>query len=67
MEALAKTSKLPTLFNTYIWFKNGDLVPQTEDYLTSIGIVALAGNREHISLDYQKIRTMESQLVIQKV
>jgi biotin carboxylase len=67
IEALAETSKLPTLFNTYIWFKNGDLVPQTVDYLTSIGIVALAGDREHILIDYKKIRHLESQLVFQEV
>jgi biotin carboxylase len=66
MEALAEISTLPTLFNEYIWFKNGDLVPQTVDLLTSIGIVALAGNREQILLDYEKIRNMESKLVINK-
>lgn len=64
IEAFAEISKLPTLFNEYIWFKNGDLVPQTVDYLTSIGIVALAGDRERILLDYKKIRNMESKLVI---
>ena len=64
VEALAEIYKLPTLLNEYIWFKNGDLVPQTVDYLTSIGIIALAGDREHILLDYEKIRNMESKLVI---
>ena len=64
MEALAEISKLPTFFKQYIWFKNGDTVPQTVDYLTSIGIVALAGDRERILLDYEKIRNMESKLVI---
>jgi biotin carboxylase len=67
VEALAEISKLPTLLNEYIWFKNGDLVPQTVDYLTSIGIVSLAGEREFILLDYEKIRNMESKLVIHKV
>lgn len=66
-EALAEISRLPTLLNEYIWFKNGDLVPQTVDYLTSIGIVALAGDPKHILSDYKKIRRMESQLVIHKV
>lgn len=66
-EAFSEVSKLPTLLNEYIWFKNGDLVPQTVDYLTSIGIVALAGDREHILLDYEKIRSMESKLVIHEV
>lgn len=64
VEALAQTSKLPTLLNEYIWFKNGDLVPQTVDYLTSIGIIGLSGDRELILLDYEKIRNMESKLVI---
>lgn len=66
VESLAEISKLPTLLNEYIWFKNGDLVPQTVDYLTSIGIVGLAGDRELILLDYKKIRNMESKLVIHK-
>ncbi len=65
VEAFAGISKLPTFLNEHIWFKNGDSVPQTVDYLTSIGIVALAGNRELISLDYEKIRNMDSKLVIQ--
>ena len=56
-------STLP-LLNEYVWFKNGDLVPQTVDYLTSIGIIALAGDRESILSDYKKIRNMESKLVI---
>ena len=64
-EALNEISKLPTLLNEYIWYKNGDSVPQTVDYLTSIGIVALSGERESVLLDYEKIRTMESKLVIQ--
>lgn len=64
VEALAEISKLPTLLNEYIWIKNGDLVPETVDYLTSIGIVGLAGDRERIFLDYKKIRNMESKLKI---
>lgn len=64
IEALDEISQLPTLHKQFIWFKNGDSVPQTEDYLTSIGIVALAGERESILADYKKIRFMESRLVI---
>jgi hypothetical protein len=67
VEAIADIAKLPTLLNDYIWFKNGDLVPQTVDYLTSIGIIALAGDLEQILIDYAKIRDMESKLVISKV
>ncbi len=63
-EVFADVSKLPTLFDEYIWFKAGDQVPETVDYLTSIGIVALSGDRESILLDYKKIREMESRLVV---
>lgn len=66
-EAFADVSKLPTFLNENIWFKNGDMVPQTVDYLTAIGIVALAGDRQQAISDYEKIRKMESELVIQKV
>lgn len=63
-EIFADIAKLPTFLSEHIWFKNGDRVPQTVDYLTSIGIVGLAGNRELILLDYEKIRDMESKLII---
>jgi biotin carboxylase len=65
IEVLDGISQLPTLLNKYVWVKNGDHVSQTEDYLTSIGIVGLAGDRERIFSDYKEIRTMESKLVIQ--
>jgi len=64
IEALDGILQLPTLLNKHIWTKNGDHVSQTVDYLTSIGIVALAGDRESIFLDYKKIRHMESKLII---
>ncbi|WP_419420170.1 ATP-grasp domain-containing protein [Legionella sp. D16C41] len=64
VEALTNIPKLLTFLNQHIWFKNGDFVPQTVDYLTSIGIVALAGDRKSIFLDYQKIRHMESKLIV---
>lgn len=63
LEALNHTTDLATMIYKYIWIKNGDLVPQTVDYLTSIGIIALAGDRESIFSDYKKIRAMESKLV----
>lgn len=66
VEALADVVNLPTFLNENIFFKNGDTVPQTVDYLSSIGIVALAGNREQALLDYANIRNMESQLVVQE-
>jgi len=64
VEILDGIAQLPTLLHKYIWIKNGDQVPQTVDYLTSIGIVGLAGERESIFLDYKKIRDWESKLVI---
>jgi len=63
LEVLDDASELPTLLNKYVWIKNGDRVPQTVDYLTSIGIIALAGDREAIFVDYKKIRAMESKLI----
>ncbi len=62
VEVLDGISQLGTLLSKHIWIKNGDRVPQTIDYLTSIGIIGLAGDREAIFLDYKKLRTMESRL-----
>lgn len=64
LEVFDRASQLSTLLYKYIWVKNGDIVPQTMDYLTAIGIIALAGDRPSIFLDYNKIREMESQLII---
>lgn len=64
--ALEKISNLPTLFEQFIWIRDGDHVVQTVDYLTSIGIIGLSGDREAIFADYKKIREMESRLVIRK-
>lgn len=64
VDSLADIPKLPTFLSEHIWFKNGDIVPQTIDYLTSIGIVGLAGERESIFKDYAKIRQMESKFVV---
>lgn len=62
VEALQKIYELPTFFNEHLWFNEGDEVPKTVDYLTSIGIIGLAGTRDEIMQDYAKIREMESQL-----
>lgn len=64
VEVFDSVSQLPTLLSKYIWVKNGDTVDQTEDYLSSIGIIALSGDREAIFSDYEKIRMIESKLVI---
>jgi hypothetical protein len=65
LEALDGVTGLPTFLSRHVWIKNGDQVPQTVDYLTAIGIIALAGDREAIVRDYQRIRAMESGLVFQ--
>ncbi|HEY8278510.1 MAG TPA: ATP-grasp domain-containing protein [Bdellovibrionota bacterium] len=67
VSALDGVNQLPTIFKKFVWFKEGDRLQQTVDYLSSIGIVALSGEREKILLDYKKIREMESQLRIQEV
>lgn len=64
MEIFEEASQLPTLLSKHVWIKTGDQVPQTIDYLTAIGIIALAGDREAIFRDYHKIRAMESRLII---
>ncbi len=61
-EVFDELSNLPTMFSKHIWFKNGEVVQQTVDYLTSIGVVALSGNRQSIFRDYARIREMESAL-----
>jgi hypothetical protein len=63
VEALDGVSDLPTFLSRHVWIKNGDQVPRTVDYLTAIGIIGLAGDRESIFADYRKIRSLESQLV----
>jgi biotin carboxylase len=64
VEALSEVTALPTYFRKFLWFKNGDRVPRTVDYLTSIGIVALSGDRRAVFEDYERIRAMEARLVV---
>jgi biotin carboxylase len=63
LEVLDGVCELPSLLSKHVWIRNGDRVARTEDYLTSIGIVALAGEREAIFEDYRKVRDLESKLV----
>jgi len=63
-EIFDEVKSLSTLFESHIWFKNGDIVKKTEDYLTSIGIVALSGERDSVYRDYEVIREIESRLEI---
>jgi biotin carboxylase len=64
IEVFNEASDLSTLLYKYVWIKNGQSVPQTIDYLTAIGIIALSGDRDAIFQDYIKIRAIESKLVI---
>lgn len=65
IEVFDDVTHLPTLLHKYLWVKNGDHVLQTVDYLTAIGIIALAGDREMILKDYKRVREIESQLIIE--
>lgn len=67
VEVFEEIDNLETLFRKYLWCKNGDSVDKTEDYLTNLGIVALTGERQKIMKDYEKIRMMESRLIIKSL
>ncbi len=64
VEVFDGVAGLGTLLSRHLWIRNGDRVPRTVDYLTSIGIVALAGERDAIFSDYEKIRAMEASLIV---
>lgn len=55
---------LPTFMSKYLWYANFACIPKTTDYLTSLGIIALIGNKNNIMADYTTIRSLESQLNI---
>lgn len=63
LEIFEEAYKLETFFQQYLWVQNGSFVEQTKDYLTSLGIIALSGNRDKVLSDYKKIRELESLLV----
>ncbi len=63
-EIFSAIATLPTLLNQFLWFKNGEAVPKTVDYLTSIGIIALAGEKKQILQDYAVIREIEARLQV---
>lgn len=66
LEIFNQAYKLQTFFKKFLWYKNGDTIPKTQDYLTSLGIIALSGNRQFIFDDYQTIRQLESELAIEQ-
>jgi biotin carboxylase len=63
-EIFDATDQLPTLFKRFVFFENGQRVPQTVDYMTSLGIIALAGEPQAVAEDYKTIRNLEAQLQV---
>ncbi len=63
LDLLDASRDLETLLSKHVWIKNGDFAPKTIDYLTSLGIIALSGERDKIFSDYEKIRELESKLI----
>jgi biotin carboxylase len=64
VEVLDVLHSLPTHLATHMWRGNGDRVPRTVDFDTTLGIVALAGNRDAVFADYHRVRQAEARLVI---
>lgn len=64
VEILNKLRKLPTHLSTQLWLKNGDQVSRTVDVDTTLGVIALAGERSAVFADYVKVRQIEAELVI---
>lgn len=62
VSVLAELDDLPTLFKNFVWLKDGDQVKETVDYLSSVGIVALSGEREAVLRDKARIRELEARL-----
>lgn len=67
MEVFNDIDKLETLSSKHIWYKTGDTVAKTEDFLTNLGIIALAGDKKKIMEDYKKIRRMEAKIMIKRL
>ncbi|MHB2017155.1 MAG: ATP-grasp domain-containing protein [Candidatus Xenobia bacterium] len=67
VEELEVLRQLPTHLATHMWLGNGDQVQQTVDWETVLGVVALAGERDAVFSDYQRVRVVESRLRIESV
>ncbi|HEY3997441.1 MAG TPA: ATP-grasp domain-containing protein, partial [Candidatus Xenobia bacterium] len=65
VEVLEPLRQLPTHLRTHMWLGNGDHVQQTVDWDTVLGVVALAGDRDAVFSDYQRVREVESRLRIE--
>jgi biotin carboxylase len=64
VEVLDELRQLPTHLSTHTWKSNGDHVLRTVDYDTTFGIAALAGERDAVFTDYQRVREVEARLLI---
>jgi biotin carboxylase len=67
VEALDQLRQLPTHLSTHMWVGNGDHVLRTVDFDTTLGIVGLAGDRDAVFADYQRVRDVEALLRIDPV
>lgn len=63
-EILDPLRSLPTCIDSQFCLKNGDLVSKTIDVYSTLGMIALAGERSAVFEDYQVIREVESQLIL---
>lgn len=56
-------TRLPTHFKSYVKVRNGDVVAETRDLHTSIGMIVLGGkDRNQVLADYAAIRELEARL-----
>lgn len=65
LEVLEPLRQLSTHLVSHLWRREGDRVSKTIDLDTVIGIIALAGEREAVWADYQRVREAESRLRIE--
>jgi biotin carboxylase len=65
VEVLEPARELSTHLASHLWNRNGDRVQRTVDFDTTFGIVALAGEREAVYADLERLRALEAQLRIE--
>ncbi len=64
VEVLDKLKGLSTHLATHVWSRNGEQVQRTINFDSTLGIVALAGERNAVFADYKRVREVEAELVI---
>jgi hypothetical protein len=67
VEELDQLRQLPTHLSTHMWLGNGDHIHRTVDFDTTLGIIGLAGEREAVFADYQRVREVEARLRIEPI